>query len=414
MGRSGLGFALCALALVGCSGGAPSLARSSNGLLHASAADAADRESDGVAEAQDTLPAAADGTDAEGAGDDDEVDDGLELAPEPDAGTATSALAAMSDAEIEEKVLKDPAALGSMSLGSTNAGALINGVQMPEGELWTLVDPAHAWGTRETVDSLARAIGEVHRHFPDSPKLYIGHISARGGGHLSPHKSHQAGRDVDISYFLDARHRWYQRATAANLDRERTWAFVRALITETDVELILIDSGVQRLLKEQALKGGEDKDWLDDVFQVGSRRPRPLIRHARGHANHLHIRFYNPIAQDLATRAYPLLVKQGTLKPAVAYVRHVARKGQTLGSLARQYGTTVEAIQRANGMRSTLIQARQIYNIPRAGNAPAPPPPRHVAVPPRRLPPAKSAVDALAPERRAGSSPITAAWGPNP
>ncbi|XXX75663.1 penicillin-insensitive murein endopeptidase [Sorangium sp. So ce134] len=400
---------LCALVLAGCAGRAPEAARSKDSLLRVASAVSVEPSGGAPSPAlgaagHEAAHAAAHEHEDEVDEDGGEVDDGLELHADPGAGTrAHSPLAAMTDAQIEELLAKDPAALGPMSVGATNAGALFNGIRMPESDRWELVDPGHAWGTRETVDALDRAIAEVHRQFPGSPKLYIGHISDRDGGRLSPHKSHQAGRDVDISYFLDARHRWYQRATAANLDRDRSWAFVRALITETDVELILIDSSVQRLLKEHALKIGEDKDWLDDVFQYGSRKPRPLIRHARGHANHIHIRFYSPIAQESAVRAYPLLVKRGAIKPTAQYVRHTAKKGQTLGSLARQYGTTVEAIKRANGLRSTAIQAKRVYNIPRPSSGPAAPP-KHVVVPPRRLPPPRAA-EAPPPARHEGAGP---------
>lgn len=406
MWRSGLGLFLCALALAGCAGGTPEAARSKEGLPRvASAVDAEPPRGGAPAD-----PAAIEEVEEDEAAhhhgdEDDEGDDDpeLDLPPEPGVGVVVrSPLAEMTEAEIEEKILKDPAALGSLSVGFTNAGALFNGVQMPEDERWELVDPSHAWGTQETIDALTRAIAAVHRQFPDSPKLYLGHISAREGGYLSPHKSHQAGRDVDISYFLSTKHRWYQRATAANLDRDRTWAFVRALITETDVELILIDTSIQRVLKEHALKIGEDRAWLDEVFQYGSRKPRPLIRHARGHASHIHIRFYSPVAQEAAARAYPLLLKHKLIKPTTYYVHHTARKGQTLGALARRYGTTVKAIQRANGLRTTLIQAKRVYKIPRAGGPAAPP--QQITVPPRRLPPPVQAA-APPPERPRAAGP---------
>ena len=317
----------------------------------------------------------------------DEVDDGLEL-PEaaPDAAPGRSPLADLTDAQIERKLQQDPASLGSMSLGYASGGKLFNGVQMPEGERWSRVDAGHAWGTKETVESLIRCIDAVHAQFEATPKMHIGHISARGGGPLSPHVSHQAGRDVDISYFLLAQDRWYQRANAKNLDAPRTWAFVKALLTESDVELILIDTSIQKLLKDHALAAGEDPAWLDDVFQVGSRSVRPIIRHAKGHATHLHIRFYNPVAQELGRRAYPLLVKTDKIKPATHYVQHKARKGDTLGSLANRYGTTAKAIQAANGLRGTRITAKRTYRIPRAGGGVKAPPGR-VVVPPRRLPP---------------------------
>jgi murein endopeptidase len=315
-----------------------------------------------------------------------EVDDGLELPdPAPDAAPGRPPLADLTDAQIERKLQQDPASLGSMSLGYASSGALFNGVPMPAGERWNRIDAGHAWGTKETVDALVRCIDAVHAQFEGTPKMHIGHISAKGGGPLFPHISHQAGRDVDIGYFLVTQDRWFQRANAKNLDAARTWAFVRALLIESDVELILVDTGVQRLLKDHALAAGEDRAWLDDVFQVGSRSPRPIIRHAKGHADHLHIRFYNPVAQELGRRAYPLLIKRDLIKPPTYYVQHKAKKGDTLGSLANRYGTTTKAIQEANGLRGTRIAAKRTYRIPKAGGIKAPP--GRIVVPPRRLPP---------------------------
>ena len=280
------------------------------------------------------------------------IEDGIP-STEPVAGAETQTiehpLAHLSDDELEKMLLDDPSSVGPMSIGNTNGGMLINAVQMPTGDNWELIDPAHAWGTQETIDALIRCIDKVKTQFPDAPKMQIGHISARRGGHLSPHRSHQAGRDVDVSYYYTNTKRWFARAHAKNLDRAKTWAFVRALITETDVEMILIDGGLQRLLREHALQIGEDSEWIDDIFRgVAGKRPA-LIRHARGHATHIHIRFYSPIARETARRAHPLLIEHGKVKPPVVYVSHRARKGDTLGRLANRYGTTVEAIKRANG-----------------------------------------------------------------
>lgn len=302
-------------------------------------------------------------------------------------------LSGLTDAEIEKKVREDPESLGPMSVGRTNGGMLVNGIQMPRGQRWELIDPAHAWGTRETVDAIIRCIDAVHREFPDSPQMQIGHISGRRGGPTSPHKSHQSGRDVDVSYYYTNETRWFTRAHRGNLDRARTWAFVRALIVESDVEMILIDAGLQRLLEEHARSIGEDQAWLDDIFRGVSGKYPAMIRHARGHATHIHVRFHSPIARETARRVHPFMVKHGKVKPPVSYVMHTARKGETLGSLANRYGTTVEAIQRANGLRSTLIRAKQIYRIPQKGGV-RPAASRPIVVPPRRLPPPKTSARA--------------------
>src|SRR6187431_2760313 len=67
-------------------------------------------------------------------------------------------LAALDDQQLEELVLRDPSALGAMSVGAPNAGALFNGIQLEESPLWKLADPEHAWGTRESIDFVVHAI----------------------------------------------------------------------------------------------------------------------------------------------------------------------------------------------------------------------------------------------------------------
>jgi murein endopeptidase len=345
-----------------------------------------------------------DGSGVGGSEDEAEIDDGVESPEEPEGRTVKHPLDGWSKRQIDEALKKDPASLGSMSVGATNAGALINGVQMPEGDRWTRVDPGHAWGTQETIDDLVRCIDTVNEQFPATPKLPIGHISARHGGHLSPHVSHQAGRDADVGYYYVGGERWYATARADNLDRARTWALVRAFITETDVDLILIDRSVQRLLKDYAISIGEDREWLDRLFErTGGQRP--LILHAKGHATHIHVRFYSPIAQETARRAYDLLLAHHLVEPPSYYVSHRVKRGETLGGIARKYGTTAGAIKKANGMRSSLIRANHEYKIPRHGHAR--PPGGPVRIPDRRLPPHPPTGSAPSPSDNPGVSPVT-------
>lgn len=322
----------------------------------------------------------------------DEPEDGEEpIDPEPSAPEVEPApraphfLEGKSAREIAADFARDPTSIGSISLGRPSAGGLLNGVQMPRGTGWVVLDPSHAWGTRETVDYLVKAITKVRASHPHAHDVYVGHISARRGGALRPHVSHQAGRDVDLSYFYkDDSARWYRRATEANLDRERTWAFVRALVTDTDAELILIDRGLQTLLREHALSTGEDPEWIQSLFQGIPGAQRPLIFHAKGHATHLHVRFYNPIAQETAARAHETLAAHGYANAATAFVAHRARPGETLGMLAKKYGTSVREIQLANGLRNTRIRTKQVYRIPKRDKLGRP---VLVRIPPRRLPP---------------------------
>jgi len=290
-----------------------------------------------------------------------------------------------SEQRVAEAVESDLRSLGSMAVGSPSAGLLLNGEVAEKSSLFAPVSAATAWGTSETLAYLTAALTKVHAEAPDAAALHLGDISAERGGPLAPHVSHQSGRDVDIGYFYLRSERWYRRGTAKNLDVPKNWAFVRALVTETDVELILIDQSIQTLLRDHAISSGEDPRWVKSLFS-GDSEHRPLIRHARGHATHVHVRFFNPIAQETARRAYAALVARGIVPPVQSFLSHVAKRGDTLGKLSKRYGVSVEAIRRANRLKSNRIREKRSYLIPVASPRPAPPS-RRLSFPPRRLPP---------------------------
>jgi len=310
---------------------------------------------------------------------DDDVDDGQDEVfadseePVPGAPPKSPTLT-LSDAEIRERLKKDPTSLGSISVGRTSAGALVNGMQMPRGDHWDLTAPSCAWGTKETVESLTHVIDKVNEQFPGSQPVQIGHISAKDGGHLSPHVSHQAGRDVDVGYYYRTINpHGFANANDGNLDYPRTWALVRAALKDADVEWIFIDTAIQRGLAQYAVSVGEDAAWLDDIFQVRGKNGRSIIRHAKGHGTHLHIRFHNPLAEELGRRCAFLLpprspsahaLASSKVLAATSYAQHRARNGDTLVVLAKRYGTTIEEIQRANGLKSIALKQGVVYRIP--------------------------------------------------
>jgi hypothetical protein len=327
-----------------------------------------------------------DTSDSDGDTDNDEGDSSESVAP-PSAATVPHPLDGWSDERIERAVSTDLASLGPMSVGTPNAGALVNGVQAVASPLYTLVSPGGAWGTQETIDYLNSAVQAVHDEFPDTPPLALGDIGARHGGPLRPHISHQAGRDLDISFYYRDGSKWYARGTRENLDFPRLWAFVRAIIAKTDIDLILLDQGLQVPLKEYALSIGEDPAWLDQVFQ-GKGATRAIIRHAPGHATHLHLRFFNPISQETARRCYASLARHNIVRVPEQYLSHKAKKNETLGMIAKKYGISVHAIREANGLHSNLIHEQAVYRIPVSGGVRIPHVDR-VRVPPRRPPPAR-------------------------
>lgn len=335
--------------------------------------------------------------------DDEDPDAPVGTTPGP-AAPATSPTLALTDAEIEQRYRRDPASLGPISVGRASAGLLVNGVQMQKTERVELLDPGRAWGTRETVDALVRIIDRVNERYPGTAAISIGHLSAKSGGHLSPHVSHQSGRDADVGYYYRTPVRSFLRATEENLDLPRTWALVRAAVKETPVEMILVDRSIQRLLADYAAANGEDPAFVDAVFQIRGKNARAPVRHVKGHNNHLHFRFYNPVAEEMGRRVArfvrppaPAVVTAIQAEAAgVSFAPHRARSGDTLVILARRYGTTVEEIQRVNGLRSNALRAGVVYRIPQKAT-----PPRPVAArrPPAKPPGASDGHGASAPQR---------------
>jgi penicillin-insensitive murein endopeptidase len=208
----------------------------------------------------------------------------------------------MSRDELRRRAAENPCSLGSLSLGRPENGALMNGVRLYDGERWIVAYPDNAWATGETIDYLQRALRKAYAgQPPDARKIYVGDLSAPWGGPLPPHASHQSGRDVDLGYpRIDAEDRWWAPASPRTLDVARTWILVRALLTETDVEVIFIDRSLQPSIKAHAASIGEDAAWLAGLFDLGRSDRATLIRHEPEHLNHMHVRFYNPVAQRIA------------------------------------------------------------------------------------------------------------------
>ena len=221
------------------------------------------------------------------------------------------ALVKLSPAELELLVRKQPEELGSVSYGKPTRGGLFNGEQLEPSGLLVPRSPQNAWGTAETLRSLERAVEMVHLQFPDTAPLYVGDISKRRGGYLRPHRSHQSGRDVDLGFYYVGVPRWYVKATEKNLDFPRTWALIKALLSETDVEYIFLDRSVQAWLRRYA-EETEAPSWLDSVFESPA-NPLGIIRHTRGHDDHLHVRFHDVVAEEAARHAYAVLARLGRL-----------------------------------------------------------------------------------------------------
>ncbi len=175
-------------------------------------------------------------------------------------------------------------------------GRLSNGRKLPKHEAYVIKRDHNVYGTARTIRLIGQVVDRYTKRADGGPKLRIGDISKSGGGPLGGHLSHQEGRDLDIGLVLtgdlaDRLH--FSGANERNIDLRRTWILIEEFIATGEVRVIYLDYEIQALLYEYAKQNGVPKAKLDEYFQYprGTGRTRGLIRHWRGHENHLHVRF---------------------------------------------------------------------------------------------------------------------------
>lgn len=162
--------------------------------------------------------------------------------------------------------------------------------QLTDGPGLHVLTPKRAWGTKVTVQRLRELTSSYHDVFPDAAPIWVHDISRRRGGRLRPHLSHRRGRDVDIRVVHKTFSKKYRRASPRTLHLEKNWFMLRHLIESGDVEMIFLDRRLQRALVQYARSQGYSKEELKAIFQYPRNR-RAIIRHWRGHADHIHVRF---------------------------------------------------------------------------------------------------------------------------
>lgn len=184
----------------------------------------------------------------------------------------------------------------SVSWGSARRGRLYNGVALETTPGLWVRKTERAYGTKRTVALLEAAAADVVARWPDAPALMVGDISKRRGGRLGPHKSHQSGRDADISYYHrgNVATRGFLDMRGETFDAVKNWHIFKTLIDTGEVQYIFVDYRLQKVLYEYALSIGYTPADLEPILQYphGREGRRGIIRHAGGHDDHWHIRFH--------------------------------------------------------------------------------------------------------------------------
>jgi hypothetical protein len=201
-----------------------------------------------------------------------------------------------------DTAVAEPRGRGLQSIGRPQRGRLLNASVLPRNPAaWFIRRPERAYGTRATVSQIQRVIQRVRRHFPRVHALAIGDLSARRGGKITMHGSHQSGRDVDLGFYFKDVPRGYPAAFAYaeedNVDVPACFALFTALADTAGrpggVERMYMTYETQALFHRLGRQHGISPATLDRLFQYphGPDSDHGLFHHEPGHDEHIHVRF---------------------------------------------------------------------------------------------------------------------------
>ena len=196
-------------------------------------------------------------------------------------------------AEIERGPGPEGLRRGAYSIGSPNDGELVNAVSMPESEDYALGYADGTWGTTSTVNATIKAIRAWREATDYHGALRLGAMSRRRGGELGQHKSHQAGRDLDVRLPMREEIPQGLSPEARRVDWLVTFHLLEAFASRPEVTAIFLEYKMQRRVHRAALEAGIPVERVEALLQypVGSKASRGIVRHEDGHVRHIHVRF---------------------------------------------------------------------------------------------------------------------------
>ncbi len=183
------------------------------------------------------------------------------------------------------------------SVGSCNSGGLRGGVNLDadgdrQGKGFVLAPGRrNTFGTPATVRHVKQCMARYRASHPKGSPVNIGDISAKDGGHVGNHASHQSGRDVDLGYLTkppQARGFFNREATSANLDVPKQWTVVRCLLDNRETKFIFASWTVVNALKAYVSRNRALRSRYLKFFTNG------VIQGDNEHLTHLHVRFRCP------------------------------------------------------------------------------------------------------------------------
>jgi penicillin-insensitive murein DD-endopeptidase len=194
------------------------------------------------------------------------------------------------------------------SVGLPNQGVLTDAAELPQSGIGYeryRTASTHYWGVPRLVAAIKKAAASVARFTPGGAPLAVGDLSSHNGGKIPNHASHRTGRDVDLLYYFtdvyghsikspgfvsigsDGLAQDPTNQRFARLDIERQWLLAKALLTDSQVDLLwmFVSRDVEAMLIQHARALGEPIELVWRAEQV-LHQPRD----SAPHDDHMHVR----------------------------------------------------------------------------------------------------------------------------
>jgi len=284
-----------------------------------------------------------------------------------------------------EALLALPGSVSTSLRGPSN-GAVRGAVAFPREGPGFRHNPARPddarFATVEVVQALVRAALVVAREMPGG-QLTVNDLGYAEGGPIAHHGSHQAGRDVDVLFYLlgpddapiasvgapldpEGRGTDYQDLSIADddvplrIDLPRTFRFVQALLEDREASLqrIFVAEHVRAMLLEQGREVGASEEVMTRLAEMTCQPSYP-------HDDHFHFRFHCT-AEDLRAGCrdlgpiYPWReaeLQEVGLRPRLAGPERVRAEITTADQARRRAGPLHEDVR-------TFLARRQAWMDP--------------------------------------------------
>jgi len=180
-----------------------------------------------------------------------------------------------------------------ISTGTANRGRLVAGVQLPRNDaLYSIRNPANSWGSSLMIRELQRGVRDFRERTGFDRELVMNDLSREHGGRFRPHRSHTSGRDVDIRLPIrpGVAKGTIPRLTS-QVDWDATWALIQAFADGEQLQYVFLSRSRQQALLQAAKRAGASDSALEQFIQYPRHSRTAVVRHARGHTEHIHVRF---------------------------------------------------------------------------------------------------------------------------